>query len=330
MGRWQEGGKRLVVWARATAPARLLQRYLADDLPNWAAAIAYHAFFALFPLLLSLLTLTGLVLRDPARLAALTSTIVQLFPAEAAEPLLAVLQGTREHVGLLGLVSLLGLLYSASALFGSLEHVFDRIYRVPERGFLRQKVMATGMLLLFALLLLLSLTTAGVAALVGSLSQEVAATVPWLPWLSRVLESGALVSAVSWALSVGWTFLLFWLIYWIVPNRPLAPGQVWPGALAATVLFQASTQLFPLYLRHVGQFNRYGAAFGLALLLLTWFYFLAHILLFGATLNAFLEDERTAAGASRAAPSPAQEALPQGTAPAGRAAEPGAGAGRTG
>ena len=158
---------------------------------------------------------------------------------------------------------------------------------------------------LFALLLLLSLTTAGVAAVVGSLSQEAAATVPWL---SPLLGSGALVSAVSWALSVGWTFLLFWLVYWIVPNRALAPGQVWPGALAATVLFQASTQLFPLYLRHVGQFDRYGAAFGLALLLLTWFYFLAHILLFGAALNAFLEGERTAGSAPRAVPSAAQEA----------------------
>jgi uncharacterized BrkB/YihY/UPF0761 family membrane protein len=50
------------------------------------------------------------------------------------------------------------------------------------------------------------------------------------------------------------------------------------------------TELFPAYLDYFGNFNRYGAGFAFVLLLLAWFYFLAHVMLFGATVNAFVEE----------------------------------------
>jgi membrane protein len=298
MARWVEWARGLLARAQATLPGRVVQRYADDHMSNWAAAIAYHAFFSLFPLLLSLLTLVGLVVRDPARLAQIASGIVQLFPREAADPILVVLQGTREHVGLLGLISVAGLVYGAAALFGTLEEAFDVLYRCPTRDFLRQKLMAIGMLLLFALLLLLSILAAGVRELLTSLRALVGPPwTPWGDWLGHVQEVAHLVVQ---ALSIGWAFLLFLLVYWIVPNRRLRPWQVWPGALAAAVLFRLSTELFPLYLEHFGQFNRYGTAFALAFLLLTWFFFLAHILLIGATLNAVLEDGRASGRPTRA------------------------------
>src|SRR5262249_14359318 len=168
---------RQVDWARATLPGRLVQRYLDDNLSHWAAAVAYYAILSLFPLLLSLLTMVGLVLRDPARLAAVAAALVQLLPSEAGEPVMAALDGTRQNVTLLGLVSLAGLIYSGAGLFGSLETVFDSIYRVPDRDFLAQKLMSTAMLLLFAVLLVLFVATAGVATALGAISTQALETV---------------------------------------------------------------------------------------------------------------------------------------------------------
>ena len=290
MPAWTRHLGRLGARLRHSVLGRLLQRYLDDGLPNWAAAVAYHTLVSVFPMLLALSTLLGLVLHDPQRLTSVAGAIVRIFPPEAAEPLLAMLQGTRENVGLLGLISVAGLIYGGSALFGSLEEVFDRIYRVPNRGFLQQKIMATGMLLLFAVLLLLALVTTSLAELLGSVSRQAAADwESWIPWLPALFDIGAVAVRLASGLSLGWAFLLFLLIYWVVPNRSFTLAQLWPGAALAAVLFVAITELFPLYLVYFGHFNRYGTAFTLVLLLLAWFYFLAHIILLGATLNAFIE-----------------------------------------
>jgi membrane protein len=100
------------------------------------------------------------------------------------------------------------------------------------------------------------------------------------------------------------------LIYSIVPNRRFSPGQVWPGAALAAFLFVGITELFPVYLDYFSNFNRYGAGFALVLLLLAWFYFLAHVVLFGATVNAFIEESPQRARRARRAPSLDADTLP--------------------
>jgi len=307
MSGWTRRLWRVAARLRRGVLGRLLQRYLDDGLPNWAAAVAYHTLVSMFPLLLALTTLLGLVLHDERRLGAVVGGVVRIFPPEAADPLLATLQGTRENAGLLGLLSVVGLIYGGSALFGSLEEVLNRIYRVANRGFLQQKIMATGMLLLFAVLLLLVLAAASVAEMLTGVSRHVVADWQgWLPWLPALVDFGELAGRLASGLSLGGAFLLFLLVYWVVPNRSFTIAQLWPGAALAAVLFVAITELFPLYLVYFGHFNRYGTAFTLLLLLLAWFYFLAHIMLLGATLNAFVEDEQRAGRRRAAAPSEVQ------------------------
>src|SRR5262249_51531159 len=147
-------------WAQQVAPVRFFQRYANDNLPDWAAAVAFHAFFSLFPIVLTLWTLVGLVLEDDTRLTLLTTALRQAMPPEGAQQVINVLRSTRANPGLLGLLSSVGLVYSGSALFGSLEMAFNKLYGAANRGFVEQKLMATGMMLLFAALLLLSLVAA--------------------------------------------------------------------------------------------------------------------------------------------------------------------------
>ncbi len=278
---------RLLDWAQTTLPVRFAQRYARDNLPNWAAAVAFHAFYSLFPILLSLWTFVGVVLQDQARLALVAGALQQMLPGGVSEQFVAVLQSTRANTGIFGILSTVGLLYSASALFGSLETAFNGLYGVPGRGFVAQKLMATGMLLLFALLLLSSLVVTSVAEGTRLLLTEVATWLAWLPWEGALIDLGQWLGTLGWILPVGWAFLFFLAIYAVVPNRRLALRQVWPGAAIAALLFLAITQIFPLYLHYFGGFDRYGAVFALALLLLTWFYFLAHTIFIGAAVNAY-------------------------------------------
>jgi len=77
-----------------------------------------------------------------------------------------------------------------------------------------------------------------------------------------------------------------------VPNAKQTVWDVWPGALVSAVLFLIVTQVFPIYLRFVGGSNRYGLALGLVSLLVAAFYALAHVILFGAYINATWQHHR--------------------------------------
>jgi membrane protein len=275
---------------RGCLPARLLQRYLDANLPTWAAAVAFHAFFALFPLLLSLLTLAGLALRDPARLEVLARVLAGLFPPDAATPLLDVLRSSSEHPGLLGALSALGLLYSGAALFGTLENAFNQVYGLRNRGLVHGKLLALAMLVLLTLLVLLALLVTSAAALLQALAGQLAHQLVWPPAVALLATLRRLSGLAALALVAAGLALLYLLWYALLPNRPPDFWHTWPGALLATALTLATSQLFPLYLDWIGRYSRYGAAFGLPLLLLTWLYFLAHIVLLGATLNALVEE----------------------------------------
>ncbi len=82
--------------------------------------------------------------------------------------------------------------------------------------------------------------------------------------------------------------LMFLAVYRVVPNTPLGLADVWKGATLAGVLFVLLNQVFPLYLRLFGGGFEAYKTLGLLLLLMTWLYFLARILVLGAELNAFL------------------------------------------
>src|SRR4051794_14839500 len=82
-----------------------------------AILIAWQLLFSLFPLMLGILAILGLVLRDPKRQAAIAASIAQQFPEQAGD-LVAFLTETRDLGGIFGLISIVVLLWSGSTLFG--------------------------------------------------------------------------------------------------------------------------------------------------------------------------------------------------------------------
>ncbi len=266
-------------WWGQSGVGRFARKYQADDADRSASLIAYSAVFSLFPLLVGCLTVVGLILRDPERLDALVGAIQRQFPAGVDE-LLTFLEETREITGILGVIAVLGLLWAGTGLIGSMTRAFNRFYGVPERAFIPQKIVEISMILLFMVLILASVLASSAASLISEhggrllsfLSADAIAMAPIL---------GLLISAIA-------AFFLFLAIFRIVPNAPLSLGGVWRGALLSSVLFVLILQLFPLYTRFFGGGFEAYKTLGLLLLLLTWLYLLARIIVLGASLNAFL------------------------------------------
>ncbi len=258
--------------AQRTTPARVLMAFGESQASNFALALAFAGFMSMFPMILGALSVIGLAVRDPATEEHVRTLILQSFPASAQPELEKALSGVKSSAGVLGIVSLGGLLWSASSIFSTMEFALTEIFGTKQRDMIRQRLM--GLLMMLVLVVAI-----GVMAVINSF----AAIVPFA-WIVSFV-AGALVMVA-----------LLVVLYRFVPNRTFRLREVFPGALLAGVLVEVLALVFSQYARIAGRFNTYGAQFGLFFLLATWFYFLSQIVLLGAVYNKFRLGRPDAAG----------------------------------
>jgi membrane protein len=249
-----------------------------------ATLIAWGTLSTVFPVLLGIMAVAGVLLQDPERSARLSATLVQLVPAEAALPLEAILENARRDAGTWGLVGLVLLLFNGSNLFANMQSVFNRAYRVPHRGFVGSRLISLFMLVIATALLLLSAVAYSLGSLLGSASEAMARALPF-----ELPARGPAVLLIGYALSILSALLTFLLLYRVLPNKRQTFAQVLPGSLLATGLFFLLLQLFPLYTTLFRRGFEAYAIFGMLLLLMFWMYLLGLVLVLGAELNAFLD-----------------------------------------
>ena len=187
------------------------------------------------------------------------------------------IQGVSDVSGALTIVGLVGMAWSASAMFGAIRKSLNIAWDTEvHRPVVQQKLTDLGMV--FGLGLLLGLSVAGTAALrtLQTLSDEN---------LGPLSEgTGFFWAVLPLFLPAIFSFTVFMLIYRYVPNAPSSYRDVWPGALLATVLFEVLKNAFAIY---IANFNSYAGAYGVLgglLLFLLWTYLTSNILLIGAEL----------------------------------------------
>ncbi|MGH7777753.1 MAG: YihY/virulence factor BrkB family protein [Candidatus Dormibacterales bacterium] len=248
-------------WIKRRYPVRVVMAYGQTQSANYAQSIALSMFMSMFPLMLGVLAILGLAIHDPHLQGRVQRALVGFFPSDARGALVHTLSGVRGHPGVLGVIGILGMLWGGGSIFTTMEWVLDRLFGVPQRGFLSQRAMALGMTAIFALAIVLSVFVNSALALVR-----------FVPFLAPV------TGAVIWVL-----FML--TIYRVVPHKTFTTVEVLPGALVAGVLMEALSLIWPLYMHFTHGFSTYGAAFALFFLLVTWLYFLSQFIMLGAVVN---------------------------------------------
>ena len=256
----------LVGRARNTMPVRVVTAYGESRASNFALALAFASFMSMFPIMLGTLALIGFAVRDAGTYAHFQSLFVQVFPASAQPELSKALSGVKQSAGLLGVVSLGGLLWSASSIFATMEFALTEIFGTAQRDMLRQRVMGLIMMLLLVSAIALTVLINAAVAFLG------------LALLSTIVGfvAGAIVMVA-----------LLCALYRFVPNRTFKLREVLPGAILAGVGVEILSFAFPIYAWVVHGFNTYGAQFALFFLLATWFYLLSQLVLLGAVYNKF-------------------------------------------
>jgi membrane protein len=257
---------------RSWQPVRILSAYSASKASNYAGALAFAGLLAMFPMMLGALSIVGLVIRDPYMEARFLTLLVELFPNTAHHQLMDAALSVKQSAGWFGLLSLAGLLWSAGAIFSSMEFAFTQIFGTKQRDMFRQRAMGLVMMLLLVV---------AVGATVAA--NSVAGLFP-MGWVVSLVV-GAVVMVT-----------LLVLLYRFVPNRTFRLRDALPGAILAGTLIEVLSLGFPLYERLSHGFNTYGAQFGLFFLLAAWMSLLSQVLLLGAVYNRCRLGEPTKRG----------------------------------
>ena len=120
-------------------------------------------------------------------------------------------------------------------MFIAIDKCFTIIYRLPERTFLRQNLLAFGMLFVFIILVIIMLAASSAPSVLISI-------IPGGGGRFGAFLGGIIFSSLI-------AFVLFEAIYWIVPNKKMSFRTTWCGALVAACTLEVFMILFPLYVR---------------------------------------------------------------------------------
>ena len=246
-----------------------------------AAVLAFYGFSSMIPLLLLLLYGASLLIPQASVvhfLATLLRSYVPTMPYDRTylTGIVSRLASTNSHVGV---VVLLGLLWTTIGGFVSLQQTLDVIWEASHRrSFVSQYVRSfamMGILLLFTVLS--SLASVVVSLLTHSMSGKIGAW-SWLPLLEEIPN-------ISFPLLL---FITCYFCFRFLPSQSSPSRYLLFGSYFATCGIYLSRQLFIWYAEHLNQYESIYGALTFIMLFLFWIYIVSAIVLFGAELTVNL------------------------------------------
>jgi membrane protein len=251
-----------------------------DDLTGRSAQLAYYFFFSLFPGLVALSAVLGLVAASGRafsdRLIEYLGTVIP--PSAFAIVLSTVEQTTHASSGGKVIVGLLAALWSASAGTAAIQDALNSVYKVEDqrpywKARLQAIALTIGIVVFFA------------AALSIMLAGDVAADRLSGPGRTPV---GFTVAArlLSWPMAFAVVAVAFAMVYYVAPDVK-QPKWEWltPGALIGILLWLTASTGLRVYLRFFNSYSVTYGSLGAVIVLLTWFYISGLALLIGAEIN---------------------------------------------
>ena len=252
--------------------------WIDDYAPSMGAAISYYTVFSIAPLLIIVIAVAGFVWGREAVQGQLVGQLTDMIGKEGATGIQALIESANEPAqGLVAtVISTLVLIVGATTVFAELQSALDRIWQVPQVpkasgiwATLRTRLLSLGFILGLGFLMLVSLvSSAGIAALGG--------------WAKGLLPGwAALLYVINLVFSVGFTTVLFAMIFKLMPQAQVSWRDVWVGAGVTAVLFEIGKTLISLYIGKSSVTSSFAAA-GSLVVLLIWVYYSAQIFLLGA------------------------------------------------
>jgi membrane protein len=259
--------------------------FMADKLTTWAAALAYFGILSIFPALLAMVSVLGLI--GGGVTDTLLENLEEVAPGPAQEILtnaITNLEGARGASGIAFVIGLASAIWAASGYVSGFMDASNAIYDVEEGRPLTKtlpvRVGLTIVLMVLAALIAFAVTfTGGLARSLGDvLGLGETAVDVW--------------NLAKWPVLLVLVSLLLAMLYWGAPNVKLPFRLISPGSLLAVIGWVIASLLFAFYVANFGSYNKtYGALAG-PIIFLLWLWISNIVVLLGAELNAELDRSR--------------------------------------
>jgi len=266
--------------------SRTVREFKEDNITVWAAALTYYGILAIFPAIIALVSILGLI--GPSATQPLLDNVSQVAPGPAKDILTSTIQNLQNNRGSAGVMFFVGIalaLWSASGYVASFMQAANAIYDIPE-GRPIWKTIPVRLGVTVALVILLAITAVAVV-LTGSLARQA----------GDVIGLGSTAVTVwdiaKWPVLLIIVSLMFGILYYFSPNVK-QPGFRWvsPGGVLAVVLWILASAVFAFYVANFSSYNKtYGALAG-PVIFLVWMWLTNIAILLGAELDAELERGR--------------------------------------
>jgi membrane protein len=266
-----------------------------DDIFGRAAQLSYYFLLALFPLLLFLTSVIGVVLGSESGLRqSLFAYLGKVLPSSASELVSnTMLEVSNSSGG--GKISfgILAALWAASTGMGAVSESLNVAYHVKEtRPWWKQRLTAVGLTIALSVLII----TALVLVLYGGrISDHLA--------LSYGFGSAFVVAwkIAQWPIVLIFLFLGFAFIYYWAPDlRDQDWRWITPGSVVGVILWLLVSFGFRLYLHYFNSYSKTYGSLGAVIILMLWFYFTGAAILIGGEVNSDIEAAAAAEGAAGA------------------------------
>jgi membrane protein len=265
---------------------RLVKEISQDNLTDWAAALTYYLVLAMFPAIIAMISIVGLIF-DPQQITqALTTLLNQIAPGTAAQTFSKVIDqlANRSTAGFGLIFGLVSALWAASGYVGAFTRAANVVWETPEgRPFWKLKPLQ------------LLLTLIGVL-FIAVIALSVAATGPVTDAIGKALGLGSTATTVwdvaKWPVMLVIVALMIAILYYTTPNVRLRGFKfVTVGAATALLIWIVASALFAFYVANFGSYNKtYGTLAGVVIFLV-WLWITNLAVLIGIELDA--ERERT-------------------------------------
>lgn len=256
-----------------------------EDLTGSAAQVAFYFAFALFPLLLFLISLFGIVLESAEDLRSeMFFYLRQVMPGSAFDLVQETIHEVTENSSGGKLTfGILAALYSASAGIDSIRIALNGVYNLTEtRPWWKTKLSSILLTLSLGILVTIAL---GIIFYGGKFVTTV------LGWVNLPISSPFILGILQGIIIIITLVSIFAFLYNWLPNHK-EHKWVWvtPGAIISIVLWVLFSYGFSLYLSYFDTYNKTYGSLGAVIILMLWLLLTALVILIGGTINAVMQE----------------------------------------
>jgi membrane protein len=275
-----------------------VKEFRKDELTDRAAALTYYAILALFPALLALISLLGVVGRSASQ--QVLDNIRKLTPGAARDVISNAVKQMQGNAGLGTAMAVIGLalaVWSASGYVAAFIRTANAVYDVPEgRPVWKVLPIRVGVTVV---LMVLAVVSAVIVVFTGGLARQIGAAL-------GVGDTALTVwSIAKWPVLVVLVTVMIAILYWATPNARVR-GFRWitPGSFLALVIWMIASAGFALYVANFASYNKTYGTFAGVIIFLVWLWITNLAILLGLEFDAEMARQRAVAGGQPAEEEP--------------------------